>query len=498
MKSASEILKASIQKDMAEMVEQVSGAAVKQATADQVERSLLKFLLQLGAKLLTLFFVVRSQACERSSYSGQDGQTYGYQGERKRNYGSIFGVVPLVRPYFYKAEVGGIAPLDAALSLGEASQSDLVREVSELLSVSHVYHESSETLAHLFGLSLSTRSIAAHMGEDASDVEAYYQQKIAPEAQSEAALLVIQADGKGVPMIQPPPAETKVRLSKGEKRGRKQEAIVTTVYTIAPAVRTPQAVVDSLFATNPSAAPASSQRSTPQHKHLWATLDGKDTALERLTSHVQARQGDHIQQRLALCDGCEALQTRLAHYFPDFTRILDFFHANEYLWDTATALFGETNPERLSWMQTHTLQLLASHTETLIAELRQRTLDSVTTPAQRRQLEKTANYFTRNLPFMDYAAYLDKGWPIASGVIEGACRHFVKDRCELSGMSWSQPGVEALLRLRAVAENHDWHDYHAFRKRQRHQRLYGSTPEPSQPLEFLSLDFAQGCSFSLN
>ena len=105
-------------------------------------------------------------------------------------------------------------------------------------------------------------------------------------------------------------------------------------------------------------------------------------------------------------------------------------------------------------------------------------------------MEKTATYFQRNLPYMDYNTYLKRGWPIASGVIEGACRHFVKDRCELSGMRWTQSGVENLFRLRAVAENGDWDDYHQFRKRQRHSRLYTqSYPEPEQiPLEIQAMD----------
>jgi hypothetical protein len=89
---------------------------------------------------------------------------------------------------------------------------------------------------------------------------------------------------------------------------------------------------------------------------------------------------------------------------------------------------------------------------------------------------------------MDYNTYLKRGWPIASGVIEGACRHFVKDRCELSGMRWTQTGVENLLRLRAVAENGDWDEYHQFRKRQRHTRLYDQ-PYPEQlALELQAMD----------
>jgi hypothetical protein len=102
-------------------------------------------------------------------------------------------------------------------------------------------------------------------------------------------------------------------------------------------------------------------------------------------------------------------------------------------------------------------------------------------------LLKTAGYFERNLPYMDYHVYLANGWPIASGVIEGACRHFVKDRCELSGMRWTQDGAEHLLRLRAVAENDDWDAYHRFRKRQRHMRLYQCPFPESETLEMQAL-----------
>ena len=104
------------------------------------------------------------------------------------------------------------------------------------------------------------------------------------------------------------------------------------------------------------------------------------------------------------------------------------------------------------------------------------------TPAtQQTVLTKVANYFERNAAYMHYDQYLAHGWPIASGVIEGACRHLVKDRCELSGMRWTKDGVENLLRLRAVAENDDWEAYRHFFQQQRHQRLYG-VPEPAQEM----------------
>jgi len=75
------------------------------------------------------------------------------------------------------------------------------------------------------------------------------------------------------------------------------------------------------------------QHIRPQNKHIWATLEGKDVALERLFKQVERRKGPHIQGQVALCDGCEALQSRIAIRFPDFNLILDFIHADEYLWD---------------------------------------------------------------------------------------------------------------------------------------------------------------------
>lgn len=492
MPSNSQEIIRDIRAEFEKMINFVTGEQARTATADQIERGLFKLLLRLGAKLLTLFFVMRSQTCSRETLQTLEGHKLYYQRDTKRDYFSIFGKLAVWRPYFYKTGLRGQTPLDAELSLGDDCYSDLVREVSEYLGVYSVYHKTTDILKRLLGLSLSTRVVEENIAEDAAEVESYYAQKPPPAPADEAAILVIQADGKGVPMILEAPAEPPTRLGKGEKRGHKKEAVVTTVYTIAAAPRTPQAVVASFFDQNQgtATAKADSPRPSPQNKHVWATLDGKDAALSRLAKQVALRQGSHIQHQVALCDGCEALQSRLANHFSDFTQVLDFIHADEYLWDVANSLLGETNEQRTPWMADHTLQMLSGQTEQIIADFRQRAQATPTTSTQREQLVKAANYFARNLPYMDYPTYLARGWPIASGVIEGACRHFVKDRCELSGMRWNQDGAENLLHLRAIAENDDWDAYHDFRRRQRHARLYRA-PFPNQTaLEFQALDDA--------
>ncbi len=479
-----------IHREFAHMLDYVTNEAAYQATADQIERGLFKQLLQLGRHLLWLFFTLRSQQSSREIFTTAAGVSLPYHRDTKRDYVSIFGKLPIWRPYFYQVGVGSACPLDTALSLGEDSYSDMLREIAAYLGVYGVYHKVCDIIERFLGLRLSSRVVQDQILTDAADVDTYYQQKPAPETAVESAVLVIQADGKGVPLIVEAETPAPVRLGKGQKRGHKKEAIVTPAYTIAPTPRTPEAVLTSYYNLSPGTEkpPADcSNHPAPQNKHVWATLDGKDTALERLTHHIRTREGVHIQQRVALCDGCEALQTRMATYFPDYAQILDFIHANEYLWDVATVLLGEDDQKRLPWMIQHTRQLLAGETRAVIVEFRDLTAQPATKAHQREQLTKTANYFERNLPYMDYATYLAHGWPIASGVIEGACRHFVKDRCELSGMRWSLQGAERLLRLRAVAENDDWEAYHTYRKRQRHKRLYNQPSPQLASAELLAL-----------
>jgi hypothetical protein len=482
MTSNSQAIIQDIRADFEKMLAYVTGEEARKATADATERGLFKMLIEMGLKLLTLFFEIRSQYANRETLIMPDGGLAVYHRDTPRQYVSIFGKLRFGRPYFYRRGQGGQAPLDAELSLGEDCYSDLVREVHDYLSVQGVYHKACEIIGRLLGLTLSTRALQSNVAEDAAEVSAYYDQKPAPVPEREAEILVIQADGKGVPLILEKAQPDKVRLGKGEKRGRKKEALVTSLYSIAPAPRTPEQVIASYYDQISLSQPAQ-----PQNKHLWATLDGKDAALSRLSTQVQRRAGKHIRHKIALCDGCPSLQARLAHSFSDFIQILDFIHANEYLWKVANALFGETDQRRTDWMKQHTLQLLSGNTQRLIAQFRKLAKQPKTRKTARLQLLSTANYFERNLPFMDYPTYLAHGYPIASGVIEGACRHLVKDRCELSGMRWSQSGAENLLRLRAVAENNDWDEYHAYRKQQRHLRLYGSLPLHLPPTEMQSL-----------
>jgi hypothetical protein len=453
-------------------------------TANTRERRLLQQILALGRSLFALFLAARAEATRQGEHQGPDGVVRPYHSLRTRPYLSIFGLVHFARPYFYVYGAGGSVPVDAALSLPATSCSDVVRETLEELGVERAYHKATGVLRRLLGLEVSARMLTEQVAEDAPAAEAFSAQQTPPAVAEEAAILVLQADGKGVPILRPARPTGRVRLGKGQKNGGKKEAILTGLYTIATCVRTPEEVVASLFQeTGAPAAPSCAQsRTGPQHKRLWVTLAGKDAALAEVAPQVQAREGSHILHRVALTDGSIPLQERVQRHVPQMTLVLDLIHGTEYLWKAANALLGETHPQRTAWVKARTLLLLQSHTDEVIAEFTRVAQEPRRTRLQRTVFTSVAGYLERNQPYMDYATYLAHGWPIATGVIEGACRHLVKDRCELSGMRWTIDGAEALLHLRCVQENGDWDAFHAFRRRLRHTRLYAVPyPEPMTP-----------------
>jgi hypothetical protein len=360
--------------------------------------------------------------------------------------------------------------LDAELGLGEDSYSDFLRELHDELGVYTPFGKEVEIIERLLTIGLSTRAVQQFIETDAADAAIYYEQKLPPAVGEEGTILVVQADGKGIPIIKASANKDKVRLKRGEARSKKKAVTATALYTIQPAARTVDEVVNSLLEAEKEK--PTIKRSKPQHKQLWGTLAGKAVALDRLQGEVSKRMGDHIYHRVMLCDGDKSLQAHLQQRFPDFTLILDFIHAYEYLWQVASALYGQDDPDRLPWVLEQTRHLLNGQALSLATTFRQLAQEKGRSASQRKILLKVGGYFENNQPYMDYATYLQLGWPIASGVIEGVCRHFVKDRMELSGMRWSSDGAENLLHLRAVAENGDWDTYHRFRKQQRQQRLY--------------------------
>jgi hypothetical protein len=468
-----------IHQDFKNLIEYVTDEKSQSRTAYEVELTLFRQLLVLGAQLLRLFFVQRASVRPSEPVRAPDGTRLSYQEKRQTTYFSVFGKIRFRRHYFHATGQKGIYPLDAELSLPPRCYSDLLRDWAEYCATDESYDESNRVLERILGLSLSKQALETTVQEDAMDVEAFYEQKTPLPVETESSILVIQADGKGVPMVRDESAKQPARRGKGQKKTKKKESVVTAIYTIAPYLRTPQQVTDALLrdleqGKKSKQNPTQPRRPTPVDKEVRATMKGKAFALERLSRRVNLREGQHIEHRVALTDGAEPLQDKILDFFSRFTLVLDIIHASEYLWNVANALLGETHPERTVWIKKHLLHILSGQTETVIQALEDRRQDPDTSPAQRNVLKSTIGYYRRNLPYMRYDRYLARGWPIGTGVVEGACGHLVKDRMEQSGMRWTLSGAEAILDLRAVRINDDWDAYQTFRRERQYRQLYGS------------------------
>jgi hypothetical protein len=468
-----------LREDFERLLAFVTGAQAQTATMDQMERSLFRQVLHMGYQLLRLFVMKRVESESHAPLVKSNQTVLPYHSQKGQDYFSIFGKLAFERAYFYAWGGSGHCPLDEALSLPEHCYSDLLMESAELLGVEGAYGKGLQVVVRLLGLNMPELALETSVAEHSQTVKAYYHQKAAFPCAEEGPILVAQADGKGVPLVRRE-LDLKVRRGKGDKKTHKKEAIATAVYTIDPYFRTPQEVLNALFKKGEPSA----ERPVPRHKQIFASLKGKEQALKRLATWVQRREGTHISQRVALTDGAEPLQKHMLACLPGFPLVLDIIHTVEYLWKAGTALYGETDPHRTEWVEAQTLQLLSSHTEQVIQLLDDKANSLVHNSQSARSLCRVANYFRRNLPYMDYAEYLRRGWPIGTGVIEGTCRHLVNDRMELSGMRWTIAGAGALLALRAVNENGDWEDFHTFRRARQHQNLYGA-PLKTNALELV-------------
>lgn len=451
------------------------------ATAVQMERRLLTQLLALGRSLMLAFIMVEERKLADTRSVEVEGKTLPWHSRRQRALRTVFGIIEFARGYYYIKGCSH-ALLDAVLNLPTKRASDLLREWVGKLGCYLPYHEACQTVGGFVGQELSARELEEEIAEDAAIVETFYEQAPAPAPDAEQSILVVQADGKGVPMrVEGGRNPGKVRVERGGRKSRKKEAIATAVYTIAPRPRTPEEVTKSLFKEEEPVG----ERSGPVAKHLWATLQGKAVAAVTTAQQVRKRVGAHIAHRVALTDGCEALQKRVLSSLAGFVLVLDVIHAVEYLWKAANALLGETSPKREAWVSARCLQMLQGQAAQIITEFRQLAEAPGRKKLAKARLLETAAYFERNLGYMRYDEYLRQGWPIGTGVIEGACRHLIKDRCEQSGMRWTEAGADALLRLRCVAVNGDWDAFQEYRIRRRQETVYhgrGREPVSLEPI----------------
>lgn len=411
----------------------------------------------------------------------EGGQTHRADAGRlgARQIASIFGTVQVERTAYAASGHASVHPLDEELRLpGRSFSYELQRRVVEE-SVRGPFDEAVESARKRMGVSVPKRSAEQIVADVAEDFDAFYAQRAAPAAEQTGPILVAALDGKGVPMVKAERARRTARRTKGQKANKKKMATVAAVFTLAPRVRTPEEVVQSLFqedgAEGAEGAGREARRSRPEHKRVWAHLaKDREEMLRDVAAEVQARDPQGVKVRVAVTDGERGLQMRVRKFLPDLLLILDLLHVLEKLWQVAHALYGEGTDAAREWVRGHALMILHGQCEQVVKGIRQSVTKRHLKGAARKTLLRVAKYLYRNRERMRYDEYLRQGLPIASGAVEGACKNLVKDRMERSGMRWQIPGAEAMLELRAITLSGDFEAYWRFHMQEDQKRLYAS------------------------
>lgn len=447
---------------------------------DEVERGLFAGLLAMGRNLLQAFVSSHGNGDEGPIVE-YDEQTLQRLKQDDRRYVSIFGELQIERMvYAVRQGQKQFAPLDAQLGLPDGDFSYVLEDWLQRLCVREAFAESCSSLADLLGTKISVRA-AEHMnGKMASHVESFQAQQPPPAAEEEGEILVATFDGKGVPMRRPLEERVRggARRKKGEKANKKQMACVAGVYSIDRFRRTADDVLDEVRRRQCRA-----DRPKPRHKRMWAemthvhegeTYNGRSLAF--IGGVIELIQRDPDEQKPIVCvtDGERALIDDIQAWLPERTiHILDIMHVLSRLWQSAYCFHAEGSPAAESFVDHRLRMLLDGKVGAVIGGLRRlSTVHQLKGQAQR-TLQDAIRYFENHRDSMRYDEYLAAGYPIGSGVVEGACRHLVKDRMERTGMRWQVRGARAMLHLRAVYLNGNWDEFVDHRIKTEQSTLYG-------------------------
>lgn len=476
-------------KMLTEMAEGLAGfvrrAAEEGVAAHEAERGIWDRILAMGRQAMGEFLAMQGQGDLGDTMETPEGEVRRLPEPHRREYHSIFGSFELWRTVYGTREGQriGFVPLDARLELPESDYSYVLQDWAGALDSEHAFARTAETLRMILGLSVPVDSLERMSRKMAESVEEFRTSQEKPPAEEEGEILVATADGKGIPMRRPADQRPAgARRKKGEKANKKQMATIGCVYTVDAKIRTPEEVVEALFRERPPGKEAPQAEAAAQHKRIWSSLSYRagDIQIEAepavfawMAQEVAGRRQEG-QPLVCVMDGQRSLwKSREKHLAgDDVVEVLDLLHVTSRLWEAACLFHREGSVEATAFVRGRVLRILRGEAGYVIGGLRQMGTKHRLRGSKRAKLTAICNYFQRNQHRMRYDEYLAGGYPIASGVIEGACRHLVKDRMERAGMRWTVPGAQAMLDLRSTWINGQWPSFQAHRARRETERLY--------------------------
>ena len=408
------------------------------------------------------------------------------EADHERALETIFGEVTVTRLAYRHPGEANLHPADAALNLPEERHSHGLRRLAAIESSRDSFGEASDSIVRHTGTRLGKRQVETLAGRAAVDFDAFYEDRKPPSAET-GDVVVLTCDGKGVVMrpdalrdataraAERASPKLKTRLSRGEKRGRKRMAELGSVYDATPVRR---ALAD-IFPL-----PEEKERKAvegPSAKNKWlvaSVVDDAAAVIGQVFDEAERRDPTHLRQWVALVDGAryqiEVIESEAKARGIEVPIVVDLVHVVEYLWKAAWCFFAEGDPAAEAWVQDKARAVLDGEATRVAGAIRRTATNRRLAKTARKGADECASYLTNKARYLDYPRALANGWPIATGVIEGACRHIVADRLDRTGARWGLAGAEAILKLRALRSNNDFDQYWKFHLAQERQRVHKS------------------------
>lgn len=496
------ILASSLDVDKSETLVQLAedlAVFVRKAVAvglslDDLERGAFKRALDIGRSAVDFFLEAQGDGDLGDSVTTEEGTVlYRSDTTKKRPLRTIFGEQTLQAFVYSQGDKCKIElrPIDARINLPEGKASYLLQEFSQMFCVEKAFHVGARQLETVFRQKLSVdvlEDINRAMGEQA---DVYLDNLPTPTPAQEGALLVATADGKGVPLVQED-AQQVPAFDKKERPGNRRMATLGCVYTVDPYVRTPEQIVAALFRDRTVSQPEDRPEpcgkryracfaepiqpgveAVPSAYLTWAWIAQQVTARRQSGQPiVRLMDGQPI-----LLEAANACLIDVVEKLPDsgeghlLVDILDIIHVSGYLWKAAKAIYQHKEHQE-AFVEERMLRILRGEVVGVITGMRRMASQRNLKGEALKGVTTACNYFEKNAKRMCYDKYLKAGYPIASGVIEGACRHVIKDRMEHGGMRWTLLGAEAMLNVRSVSASNAWEEFGSWRQAEEAKRVH--------------------------
>jgi len=419
---------------------------------------------------------------------GSDGEKRRHVEDSGRGLMTVFGLVQVPRLSYGARGVSDLHPTDAALNLPEEKASHGLRKVAAVEAAKVSFDEVVKAIATHTGARVAKRQAEKLVGRAAQDFDEFYESgAVTPATSSKKDLVVLSSDGKGVVMLHRnlrertrKAAESEAhkidrRLSPGEKKNRKRMATVAAVYSVAPFVRTANDILADLRPVRS----VDKLRPKAHDKRVWASVEKEPQVVTaEMFDEAERQDPQHRRKWVGLVDGdprqIARIEAEASRRGVGLILILDLIHVIEYLWKAAWCFFEKGDRDVQVWIAERVTAILEGRSSDVAAGIRRSATLRGLRPKERVGVESCCDYLIAKRAYLHYDEYLAAGYPISTGVIEGACRHLICDRLDITGARWSVAGAEAVLRLRSLRSSEDFDSYWVFHLAKEHERNHQS------------------------